>query len=333
MQSEGRPIAKRHHTVPQFYLRGFARDGQVTTVRLPGQHRFPQSVRDASVANNFYSVAGHPDGADVFERDMADVEGDAAPIFDRVARGAWPLGKEDRMTLGYFVALQAVRITSHRSTMDYVYAQVLRLQVGAGGKAGVRRKLEEKGQPVTDDLVDRLWTQATRPEGPPVKWSQIEHLQHIVSVSEELLKYIVGRPWSLMSFDRRSLITSDSPVGLVGHPDEEPWRGVGFMTAWGITFPLSRKQGLLLGSIDPLIELGVPVEQVHEGRADTMLEGTTKFEKFFNSHTVDNANQWLFHHPDDAKFVPPDLPDPRPVTVEMSGVPREFTGEPWFKGK
>ena len=54
-------VAKRHHTVPQFYLRGFADDERIATVRLPGEARFVQSVRKAARQTNFYAVDGHED--------------------------------------------------------------------------------------------------------------------------------------------------------------------------------------------------------------------------------------------------------------------------------
>lgn len=331
MSGDQRPVAKRHHTVPQFYLRGFSDDARIATVRLPGDQRFIQSIGDASVGKNFYAVDGHPDGADVIERALSEVEGVAAATIDKIASGSWPLAIDDRMALGYFIALQATRVPAQRATMDHLAAQMLRLQIGAGGKAGVRKKLESGGREVSDELVERIWEQATRPEGPPIRRSKVAHIQQMFELSEELLKYIVGRPWSLIRFERRSLITSDSPVGLIGQPDDEPWEGVGFMTAWGITFPLSRKVGLLMSSIEPLIDLAIPVEEVHRGRADTSQAGTVKMEKFFNGHTVLNASEWLFHHPDDEQYVPAELPDAQPVTIGMAGPPIEFTGEPWFR--
>ena len=44
-----------------------------------------------------------------------------------------------------------------------------------------------------------------------------------------------------------------------------------------------------------MIDAEVPVEKVHEGVADMIEPGTTALEKFFNSHTVANASEWLFH--------------------------------------
>jgi len=322
--------AKRHHTVPKFYLRGFASDDQVVTVRLPGNHRFIQSVNDAAVEKHFYSVDGHEEGVDVVERALSEIEGETARIVEKVVAGSWPLDFEDRWALGYFIALQATRVPSLRKSMDYIGAQMLRLQIGAGGKIGIRRTLERQGREVTDKLVDEIWEQAMRPGGPPIKRTKAEHIQHMADLSEDLVKYIIGRPWTLVRFERRSLVTSDAPVGLVGDPDDEPWQGVGFMTAWGVTFPLTRRLGLLLSSVDPLIEQRVAVEHVHHGRADRVESGTTALEKFFNGHTAANAAECIFHHPDDEAFLPKVLPSPRPVTITMEDASMEFTGEPWF---
>jgi len=331
MGATTRPVAKRHHTVPQFYLRGFAEKDRIATVRLPGDQRFTQSVSDASVAKNFYAVEGHEDGDDVIEKALSEVEGITAAVFKAIAGGTWPLSLNDRMSLGYFVALQVTRVPAQRRTMDHIARQMLRLQVGVGGKSGLRQQLERQGGKVTDELVETLWEQATRPEGPPIQLPKAEHIKQMLELAEELLKYIVGRPWSLVRFDRRSLITSDAPVGLVRNPEDEPWFGVGYMTAWGITFPLTRKLGLLMSNPQQLIDLEIPVEEVHQGRADMTQLGTTKLEKFFNYHTVVNASEWLFHHPEDEKFVPEELPEPTLVTVAMSGKDHEFDGVPWFR--
>lgn len=331
MTASARPVAKRHHTVPQFYLRGFADADRIATVQLPGTRRFVQSVSDASVAKNFYAVEGHEDGDDVIERALGEIEGATASVLHRIVAGTWPLNPDDRMTLGYFIALQATRVPVQRRTMDYVARQMLRLQIGAGGKASLWRQLERQGTEVTDELVEEVWEMSTRREGPPVERPKAAHLQQMLELGEEILKYIVGRPWVLVRFDRRSLITSDAPVGLVRQPDDEPWEGVGYMTAWGITFPLTRKLGLIMSDPTALIDSRIPVETVHQGQADTLdPRGSTKLEKFINYHTITGASEWLFHHPEDETFIPAELPDPQPVQTAMASEEYEFNGEPWF---
>ena len=322
--------ARRHHTIPKFYLRGFSSKEQIATVRLPGADRFLQSIGDATVGKDFYSLEGHEEGDDVFEQFLAGVEGDASRVFKRIETGTWPLTATDRTTLGFFIALQASRVPVQRRTTNEMAAQLLRLQIGAGGKASLRQRLERQGEEASDELVEQVWAEFTNPDGPAIRASTEFHVNQVAKTSEEILKYIVGRPWTLIRFDRRSLLTCDSPVALIPDPNEEPWRGVGYLTAWGISYPLSRKLGLLMSSPEELIKRREPVERVWEGAADRYITGTTKLEQFINQNTVGSASEWLYHHPDDEGFVPADLPEPSLVTIRMQGEPIQFSGEPLF---
>jgi hypothetical protein len=83
-----------------------------------------------------------------------------------------------------------------------------------------------------------------------------------------------------------------------------------------------------MSSPEPLMELEIPVERAHAGAADTTQLGTTQLERFFNSQTVVNASEWLYHHPEDEKFVPEQLPEPNPVTVAMSSMDAISTASP-----
>lgn len=174
MRAEGRPPARRHHTVPRFYLRGFAEQQRIATVRLPGVKRFVQSINDASVVKDFYTIAGHEDGDDAIEQSLSEVEGETAEIFRAITRGVWPLPSDDRMALGYFLALQVTRLPVQRRTSDHIARQMLRLEIGLGGKSGLRRRLEGEDGEVDEKLVERLWEEATRREGPPIERPKVE---------------------------------------------------------------------------------------------------------------------------------------------------------------
>jgi hypothetical protein len=94
--------------VSRFYLRYFANDNErVTTVMLPGDRTFPQSIGDASVQTSFYTVidqAGQP--SDAAEQALSLVEAHAATAWREVAAGVWLLGDEHRESLAAWVALQ-----------------------------------------------------------------------------------------------------------------------------------------------------------------------------------------------------------------------------------
>ncbi|MCP2032601.1 hypothetical protein L1277_002711 [Okibacterium sp. HSC-33S16] len=335
MTGERTHEAKRHHHVPQFYLRGFADGEQITTVRLPGDKRYVQSVRKAAAENGFYSVPGHEDGADVFEKMLSSIEGEAAGIFRSVESGVWPLEPKDRTTLGAFIALQVSRGPEQRRNMQFLRAQITRLEVGAGGRSKIKdwakRKLRVE---LSDEQAEEMWEQATRPEGPPIRISPLAHIRQMAEQSEALTPFVLGRPWTLVRFDRRSLFTSDTPVGLVPHAEREDDHGlesgVGFMTAWGVTYPLTRKLGLLMS--DPMVlSDSIHVSRVQRGEFDLAQVGSTQMGRFFNLSTVTNASEVVFHHPKDARFVPNELPEANPVTMRMAGLPPEFPDEGMLK--
>jgi hypothetical protein len=74
-------MAKLHHTVPKFYLRGFANDAErITTVRLPGDNQYTQIIDKTATTNHFYSIDSHPQGADVFETALSDMERSEASV-------------------------------------------------------------------------------------------------------------------------------------------------------------------------------------------------------------------------------------------------------------
>jgi hypothetical protein len=305
-------VAKLHHTVPQFYLRQFANDSErITTVRLPGDMRYTSSVKKTAAINRFYSIDGHPSGADVFEKGLSELERFAAQVLQAIIAGEWPLSEQQRARLGTFMAVQYLRGPDHRRTLEYLAAQMTRLEVQVTGPENVKQWVRKRyGVEVDDDEAEVLWQQATQPGGPPMTISPIAHIEQIVDGAQSLLTYVISRPWQLVRFGRRSLVTSDSPVGLVRNPDDEPWQGVGFATAWGITFPLTRKLGLIMSDITPMVEQNFPVEHVREGQLDSVEKGTTAFAKFINESTVRSASEYVYHHPDDEAALPSPLPGP-----------------------
>lgn len=259
-------------------------------------------------------------------------------MFKRLKSGTWPLAVEDRAILASFIALQVARGPEQRRNMQHLQAQIARIEIGAVGRTGVKGWAKRKlGVELDDAAAELMWNQATRPEGPPIQVSALAHIRQMGEMVNALTRFIAGRPWTLVSFDKRSLITSDTPVALVPHPEDDdevddgftPERGVGFMTAWGITYPLTRRLGLIMS--DPMVFADtVGADQVARGELDKAQSGTTQMEKFINYSTIAGASMSLFHHPDDGRFVPVDLPNPDPITVRMDGAPREFSGEPWF---
>jgi hypothetical protein len=195
------------------------------------------------------------------------------------------------------------------------------------------------GFDATPEQEERIWTTATQPGGPPISFSNLTHIKQMLELAHSMLPYLMSRPWAFISFDNRSLITCDSPVSLIRHAkDQDDFGGVGFATAWGISFPLTRKLGLLMSDPMVMIEGFAPGDprvefvrdKVRNGSFDRRQVGTTALEKMLNEHTASNAREYIYYHSDDLKFVPKDLPAPQLVNMSMGGLDQEFTGEALF---
>ncbi|MGN9912707.1 DUF4238 domain-containing protein [Phytohabitans sp. LJ34] len=322
-------IARRHHTVPRFYLERFSEDGRIGTVRLPGDQRFVQSVKNAATNNNFYSLdTTEPKDADLFERSLGRMERVASVALRAVIeRDVWPLDSEERTALGVFAATQALRGPNQRRHMEQIVAATTRIELGVGGRDSVFAYAKDKlGREITEEEADRLWADVTQPGGPPIRLSSLGHIEQLLRVLPEILPYFLGRPWVLVRFQRRRLCTCDTPIALIPHADRSPGSGVGLLTAWGITFPLSRDVGLLMADPSPLFG-HITLDAVAEGRVDSRQPGTVQLADLFNNATINNARMWIFHHPEDRALLNRDLPEPREVEIEVLGADPVEMGE------
>ncbi|MCI7672669.1 MAG: DUF4238 domain-containing protein [Schaalia hyovaginalis] len=334
--------AKLHHYVPQGYLRGFATDQERIRVVPLDRSRQPYtpSVKNVAAQNHFHTV-GELDESDAFEKVLSDFEGRALSIIRGFTNGEFPPSEEESWFFALYTALQSVRGPDARRMTEHLCATMVRLEVGIGGRKNVGTLIRENlGIDPTPEQENRIWNEATQPGGPSIGFSNLAHIQNAVETAIELTPYLAFRPWALVRFDQRSLITSDAPVSLVRRPDDEAWEGVGFATAWGVTFPLTRRLGLLMS--DPMAMLkgaGADETRVQKlramvlaGRMDRIQPGTTAMEKLFNNHTAESAREYVFHHPEDERFVPADLPEPDLINIKPMGglVDMDFDGESLF---
>jgi hypothetical protein len=334
---------KLHHYVPQAYLRGFANEKErLTAQKLPGDaEALTTVVRNVAAQMHFHRVEGL-ERPDEFEDVLAGIEGDAQTVIRKVEQGgALPLSDSDRWTLAYFISLQAVRGPDTRRTTEMIQKNIVRLEVGAGGRNSVKAWIKKNmGFDPTPEQEEHIWSAATQPGGPPISFSNFAHIKHMLELAQAMLPYLTARPWAFVRFSNRSLITCDSPVSLIRQLDaDDDFGGVGFATAWAISFPLTRKLGLLMSDPMVMIEdfaaddprIKLVGDKVRHGMFDREQVGTTAMEKLFNEHTVSNAREYVYYHPDDLKFVPKDLPEPQLVNMSMGGADQKFTGEAWFE--
>jgi hypothetical protein len=296
--------SKGHHTVPRYYLQGFADNrNRIMRVVLPGSRRHLESVKSATVVNDFYTLSdseGQP--SDAYEQWLATVESAAIPAFKAILQeNRWPLPRDLKLALAQWAAVQYLRTPMHRQTLDETKNFLAKLHVGINGKAKLKSDMQIAfGRDVTDDEVNRQWQWFTRPEGPDLKVSTLDHVESINALAGGTGAMFADKSWSLLRFERRRLVTSDNPVTLV--PDlHRPQDSVGLINAEHIMLSLDRRTAIIMAQL-----FGPDIE----------MPASTHFAKYVNTIVALGAHRVIYHHPDDDPLRRIDLRDPHERQME-----------------
>lgn len=314
--------SKLHHYVPQGYLRGFATNKErISVIPLNESRRtFTTNIRNVAARSHFHTLEGI-DEPDVMEKGYAETEGTCLPLIRRLARGELSLDRSERFHLSFYIALQAVRGPFMREIRDDMAHKTLTMSLKYLGEEGLTNNVKSRHPEYTEDEVEaevtRLQYLADNPDSITVSHPNSTHIFTDLDTAQHLVPYILYRPMQVYVFDRPCLITSDRPVTLVPPADAPEWRGVGFANAAGVLFPLSRRAGLVLPDISSIVvdraSHGFSVDEAKElvwsGFADRVEEGDSAMEQMFNVNTIQWAHEYVYHHPDDAKFVPRKVSD------------------------
>lgn len=297
--------ARRHHVLPQFYLERFADErSQLTQVWLPGDRSHTVSVGDASVINDFYNIATDDGEVDDFwEKRFSEVESMAQDAFREVVdRRQWPPSPDSRVALSAWIALQYLRSQSVRNSIGDQEALVLKIQVGTGGIQHLRDVMEKVlSRPVGDKELEAEWTDLTKDNGTTIRRPAAQHISMLRSLIRPTANLLHEGGWIVVRFDRKRLITSDSPVSLRPQEGASPFYGVGLATAGSYLVPLSRFDGLLVTPHDS---------------GDMEDQGTVRKSTLFNFDTANNARKYLLLHPNDIDMLDA-LPLHEPIDREV----------------
>jgi hypothetical protein len=107
------PSPKRHHYLPEFYLRGFCRDGRFWVFDREKTEFRLQTPTNTTVQTHFYSYRREDGSNDPrLESFFSEVETLAGPIIQR-AEASETISSEDRLVLSVFAGLQQSRVPDH----------------------------------------------------------------------------------------------------------------------------------------------------------------------------------------------------------------------------
>lgn len=302
---------RRHHTVPRLLLRRFADGEQIMRVPLDGSERRLVGIADVTVRRDFYSLLDENGQLDDAVEDLlGKLENEAAKVIREVVSGVWPLPSAERAVLAEWMAAQHARIPAARVVNNEIADHLGKTLIAMGGKAGIRRRLEENAkEPVSEEQVEALWQELTDFDGYYTEVSVNEHLATMARAMKTAYEVFMARSWGLIHFERRALLVPDHPVTLMRDDDMPSFRGVGIGNAAAILVPIDRRAAIMM---------------VASGHDDFIVRPHTKLATELNQRFAYNARRELFHHPDDNPLEGVELPPVRDHEIVISQPPGRF---------
>lgn len=251
-----RTPARKHHYVPQFYLRGFTDEkGQLFVVDRPTEKTFRADPKNVAAQRDFNTVDVEGMAPDTIEKGLAEFEGEIAPALERVKATKSLTNKTDRDLVMNLVCALAIRNPRQRATINDFVGEI------AQQIAQLSLATEERWNGQVERMkADGVWDNGTNLTYEDMK-KFLEAGNYTIGVAKEfniameikqhekLVQHIGARKWGVIVAKSGSggFVTTDVPVCLRWSDDNDhgiygPGFGVG---GTQVVFPLSTDIALM----------------------------------------------------------------------------------------
>jgi len=264
---------RKHHYLPQFYLRGFSANGRsIFQIEKRGGRTYLSSIRDTAAIRDYHELdTGGVEDPTVFEKRLAQVEAQLAEALARAIRCSITTPETHNLLI-QLVALLRVRVPAFKAGVEAFLQNVVR---------SVGLMMERKGElpPPPKGFEDVL-----RMENLSITISNWKLLKFMFEIAADrhLFDILTAmRPTILRAPRETFFLTCDQPVAIF-HPKASPADayGVGLAnTETEVSVPLS--SGVLL-----FLARGTESATDRGATVDEMIE--------FNRRTVVMADSLVF---------------------------------------
>jgi hypothetical protein len=216
--------ARRHHFVPQCYLKGFTverKKGRQITVFDAKQHKvFTTAINNVALERDFNRVEIDGLAPDAFENAMAGFESVISPALDRIIAAQSIAAEEDRVALVNLICALALRNPRLRETLRDFHEQVIDRVFQVALETPERWANHVKSMGEGNNFSKLSFEEAKRffqKADFSVTVPRERHIQIEVQTFNDMLPIMLERNWVLLKAPKRSggFVTCDHPVVLM----------------------------------------------------------------------------------------------------------------------
>jgi hypothetical protein len=273
---------RKHHYVPQWYLRQFGTKHEIAAYDKRTRSLSIVRPKDAAYEVGLYDL-DHPELPRwAFEKVLSNVENHGAlAVRKAIGSGLETLTDAEREDVAAFVATQQLRVPSHRAAIAKNLSNTLTRIRAALTPAEIR---ELAGRDLTPEEVDLI-------RGPPLSAEEPPGVMPYgvsIALSRFVKELLEDYRWSLLGVQPGHLITSDTPVKAM---TEQSADGTPSVFA---DVPLDPGHVLVLqtgSGGEVTADLGGPEGWFRDADGEPVL-------KVFQNLNFMKANRWVFGHPE-----------------------------------
>lgn len=248
-----RPIARKHHYLPQSYLAAFTetgeKDGQFRVLDVETGETFQTSPLNVGARRDFNRVDMDGHRLDAVETALAPFEGDAVNAVRRVIQSQQFPSDDDWNWILNLLGLIAVRNPRLRGSFNRFHEQVLR-QLGDFLASDKRlfdhyvQKARDAGEDINPDVPFEEFQRFIQSGDFRFEFHPQGNLRVEFSAFDKILPVLGERIWSVLIAPPNApeFICSDHPVTLVWKPGGRGPIGFGTRNT-EVFFPLGRRVG------------------------------------------------------------------------------------------
>lgn len=250
---------KRHHYIPQFFLKNFSENEENLWVfdRVKKEYR-NQGTKKIASENKFYTYISKGKEENL-EGVFSQIEGLAKPIIDKIANKE-KITPQEKADLSMFLATLRVRIPDFKKWTEEGSEKVYkkRNKIVFSNRDYVENLIKKSGKIPTKKEVDDLISFATDENRYDIKFPPNHWIATMLRLSLDVADLFIDSNWEIYHFNKKyALITSDNPVVLVPPKNPHPFYGYGLATiGTGKVISLTSSVCLVIGDIskNPFIE-------------------------------------------------------------------------------